>query len=314
MNNKGVLASLLALGAAACGGAGVEDAESHEPVGKPTPASFGEAIEPGVAYWVVSDEDSTMVLFPTIHVLPGDLDWQNEEVSELIAEADEVWFEVLPAELNDQTAVQALSMTYGMSPDRPLSERLDAETYGRLVKQTESLGLSPELMEPFRPWMAAVTLATMDLVRDGFDPASGVEMVIGAETPDAKERGLETVEQQLSFFGGLSEDVETAFLLSTLDDIEKDQQELKDFAEAWALGDLSSLEELVLDSIREVSEELYDVLITRRNQAWAELLSEELEGAGNDFVAVGAGHLIGEDGLPTLLAKRGYAVEGPLTE
>ena len=312
MNSKCVMAGLLALGAAACGGAGDDDVAAPADAGEITSAS--DTGEPGVAYWVVSDEDSTMVLFPTIHVLPGDLDWQSDIVNQRIAEADEVWFEVLPAELNDQTAVQALSMTYGMSPDRPLSERLDAETYGRLVTQSESLGLSPELMEPFRPWMAAVTLATMDLVRDGFDPASGVEMVIGADTPDAKERGLETVEQQLSFFGGLSEDVETAFLLSTLDDIEKDQQELKDFAEAWALGDLSSLEELVLDSIRETSEELYDVLITRRNKNWAEMLSEELEGAGNDFVAVGAGHLIGEDGLPTLLAERGYTVEGPFTE
>ena len=312
MNSKCVIAGLLALGAAACGGAGDDDVAAPADAGEITSAS--DTGEPGVAYWVVSDEDSTMVLFPTIHVLPGDLDWQSDIVNQRIAEADEVWFEVLPAELNDQTAVQALSMTYGMSPDRPLSERLDAETYGRLVTQSESLGLSPELMEPFRPWMAAVTLATMDLVRDGFDPASGVEMVIGADTPDAKERGLETVEQQLSFFGGLSEDVETAFLLSTLDDIEKDQQELKDFAEAWALGDLSSLEELVLDSIRETSEELYDVLITRRNKNWAEMLSEELEGAGNDFVAVGAGHLIGEDGLPTLLAERGYTVEGPFTE
>ncbi|MEM9286451.1 MAG: TraB/GumN family protein [Pseudomonadota bacterium] len=315
MNSNTMMASMLALSLLACGGADEGGGTAPQPAADAVSSGEGSAAaEPGVAYWVVSDEDSTLVLFPTIHVLPSDLAWRSEAVDQRIAEADEVWFEVLPSELNDQTAVQGLSMTYGMSPDRPLSERLDNETYARVVAISEGLGLSTELMEPFRPWMAAVTLATMDLVRDGFDPASGVEMVIGAETPDAKERGLETVEQQLAFFGSLSDDVETAFLLSTLDEIEKGQQEIKDFAEAWALGDLSSLEALVIDSIREISEDLYAVLITRRNQNWANMLADELDGSGNDFVAVGAAHLIGEDGVPTLLAERGYRVEGPFTD
>ncbi|MEO1658680.1 MAG: TraB/GumN family protein [Pseudomonadota bacterium] len=315
MNGKCVVAGLLAISATACGGAN-DDVAAHV-VGHdhaPEPVRSDAGLETGVAYWVVSDEDSTLVLFPTIHVLPSDLEWWSEGVERRLAEADEVWFEILPRELNNQAAVQRLSMTYGMSPDRPLSERLDDDTYAQVVQLSEGLGLSVELMEPFRPWMAAVTLATMDLVRDGFDPASGVEMVIGAETPDAKERGLETVEQQLSFFGALPEEIETAFLLSTIEDIERGQQEVKEFAEAWAVGDLSSLEELVIDGIRDVSEELYTVLITRRNQNWAEILSAELDGSGNDFVAVGAAHLIGDDGVPTLLAQRGYKVEGPFTD
>ncbi|MEO1043088.1 MAG: TraB/GumN family protein [Pseudomonadota bacterium] len=314
MNHTTLLATVLALFVAACGGAGDQKATAHEVDGEAETSAELADIEPGVAYWIVSDEDSTMVLFPTIHVLPSDLRWQSEAVDLRLSEADEIWFEVLPTELNDQASVQALTMSYGMSPDRPLSERLDAETYGRVEALASDLALSIERLEPFRPWMVAVTLATMDLVRDGFDPASGVEMVIGRDTPDEKERGLETVEQQFSFLGSLSDDIEAAFLESTLSDIERGQQEIKDFAVAWAVGDLSSLETLVIDSIKETSQELYDVIITRRNQDWATILSEELEGSGNDFVAVGAAHLIGEDGVPALLAARGYTVEGPIRQ
>ncbi|MEM7741449.1 MAG: TraB/GumN family protein [Pseudomonadota bacterium] len=314
MNLKTPIASLLALFVAACGGAGDHQATAHEVDGDGAASAELADLEPGVAYWIISDDDSTMVLFPTIHVLPSNLRWQSEALDKRLSEADEIWFEVLPTELNNQASVQALTMAYGMSPDRPLSERLNSETYDRVDALASDLALSSERLEPFRPWMVAVTLATMDLVRDGFDPASGVEMVIGRNTPDEKERGLETVEQQFSFLGSLSDDIEVAFLESTLGDIERGQQEIKDFAEAWAVGDLSSLEALVIDSIKETSEELYDVIITRRNENWTTILSKELEGSGNDFVAVGAAHLIGDDGVPALLAARGYTVEGPLRD
>jgi uncharacterized protein YbaP (TraB family) len=262
--------------------------------------------------WVVRDEDSTMTLFPTIHILPEDVQWRSDSFDRTLDEADEVWFEVLPSEMADQAATQELTQRYGFDQETPLSEKLDEETYQNFVAAAEELGLPPQQLEPMRPWLAAITLQVMDLMRDGFTPAAGVETVIAAEVDDSKERALETMEEQLSFFGDLPLEVEIDFMNSVLESLEEGQGELKQFARDWATGDISALEEELMTEFRNVSEELYQVFLVRRNEAWVRKLTEELEGSGTDFVAVGALHLVGEDGVPAILDTMGYDVEGPL--
>lgn len=310
MLNKFLLTTAAAVMLVSCGG---DDAA--ETVTPKTPA--GEAVElenPGAARWVVRDEDSTMVLFGTFHILPDGIDWRTDGFDEALSDAGEVWFEVLPSELGNQAKVQGLAQQYGLSPDQPLSQRLDEETYGRLEAKASELGLPIEAIDPMRPWLAAVTIQVLDMVRDGFNPEAGAESVLAAEVPDEKERALETIEQQFGFFANLPEDVETDFLVSVLEEIESGTEEMRELAEDWADGDLSAIEDALTEDIREVSEELYQALLVRRNEAWVDTLVQELEGSGNDFVAVGAGHLVGEEGVPALLAARGYDVEGPIRD
>ena len=53
---------------------------------------------------------------------------------------------------------------------------------------------------------------------------------------------------------------------------------------------------------------LYDALLKRRNEAWAEALAAEMDKPGVELVAVGALHMAGADGLPALMAARGFQV------
>ena len=78
---------------------------------------------------------------------------------------------------------------------------------------------------------------------------------------------------------------------------------------AWERGDLATLERVVIDEFKAEAPEAYDVIFTQRNMAWTEALMVELEGSGVDFVAVGAGHMLGDDGLVALLRARGVSVE-----
>ncbi|NRA30432.1 MAG: TraB/GumN family protein [Parvularculaceae bacterium] len=261
--------------------------------------------------WTISDKDSTIVLFPTIHILPDELEWQSPEMLTALNNADEVWFELLPSEVEDQQLMQTLAIKYGMSPDKPLSQRLDPATYQEFSEVAASVGVPAAAIDSFRPWLAAVTLAVSDLVADGFNPEAGVEKVLAAMVPAEKYRALETADQQLGFFAGLSEEIELAFLEQTMRDIGRSAEQLRDLAQAWAVGDVSGVEELLLTSVREVSEELYDVLLVQRNANWAEQFEKEMSGAGSDFVAVGGGHLVGEDSVPMMMKKRGYKVSGP---
>jgi uncharacterized protein len=63
--------------------------------------------------------------------------------------------------------------------------------------------------------------------------------------------------------------------------------------------------------MRKASPVLYQRLVTERNARWAEAISQRLRGSGETVVVVGAAHLIGKDGVPAMLRRRGITVEGP---
>nr|MBP6688803.1 TraB/GumN family protein [Hyphomonadaceae bacterium] len=78
---------------------------------------------------------------------------------------------------------------------------------------------------------------------------------------------------------------------------------------AWEHGDERALEHAVVEETRTDYPELYQMLFVDRNNAWMAELSREMEGSGVDFIAVGAGHIIGRDGLVAQFRARGYRVE-----
>jgi hypothetical protein len=98
-------------------------------------------------------------------------------------------------------------------------------------------------------------------------------------------------------------------LLEAIDQAEAGAQILDEMSAAWERGDTAALERLLNDEMRRDYPEVYEALIRRRNEAWMATLTQELAGQGVDFVAVGAAHIIGEDGLVAQLQARGVQVE-----
>lgn len=308
-----MIGSVSAFVLAACGSEAPE-AEADPVAEAPAEAAAAEATSPETVMasppmWVIEDEDSRMVLFPTIHILTPETEWYSDMVRAEVEGADEVWFEILPSEQQDQAKAQQLSVKYGVSAENPLSQRLDEETYADFEAAAAELGLAAAQLDPLRPWLAALSLTVTDLVQSGFNPQSGVEYALAATVPSEKHRALETLEEQLQFLSGFSEEVEIDFLKQAIEEVGNSGEQLSTLVDAWAAGDVETLDELLIGEIRAQSEDLYQVLLVQRNNNWIDPLVAELEGSGTDFVAVGGGHLIGEDGVPALLEARGYSVQ-----
>lgn len=259
--------------------------------------------------WVVRDADSTLYLFGTVHLLPKGVNWRTPEVVRALAESEEVWFEI--AEVGDDAAgaaaMQKLMPTLGLDPRRPLSTKLPQADRTRLQAAATALGLPPAQLEPFRPWLAALTLTVTAIQKAGFDPNLGVDVLLARAARDQNKpiKALETVEQQLRFFADLPPAIELEFLRATLDDIDAGPETLRALADSWARGDLRSFERLFLDEMRQEHPELYRVLLVDRNEAWARAIQAELAGSGVSFFAVGAGHLVGPDSVQERLEARG---------
>lgn len=290
--------------------AGVAHADVKPPPAAPAPTTEPATLAPvRPALFVARDADSAIYLFGTVHLRRPGSDWGGPAAQAALAEADEVWTE-MDISAATATDVQVLIATRGMAPaDRPLSSYLNKSERAELAAALEGLGAQPQMFERMRPWLAAMMLSVMPMVRDGYDADAGVDQAVTAAAGDARPRAFETAEQQINFFANLSDEAQREFLLDTIRSANEGTSEMDQMSNAWERGDLDSLETMALDEFRENYPELFGVLFTQRNHVWIDTLMQELDGAGVDFVAVGAAHLLGDGGLVELLRARGVSVE-----
>jgi len=270
-------------------------------------AESANSIRP--ALYVVRDADSTMYLFGSVHVRPRGMDWGGPEAHAALASADEVWTEL---DISPEADLHARDIARGLMAapaDAPLSSHLDEESRARLASLNQRLGIQPQILEAMRPWAAAMTLTLVPIMRAGYDPQSGVDRGVVAEAQGKRMRWFETAEQQIGFLANLSDDLQRQMLLEAIAEAEEGPDLLRRMDEAWAAGDVDTLEDLVIDDTRANYPELYRTLFVTRNAEWMNVLTHELDGAGTDFVVVGAGHLLGSDGLVEQFRARGLTIE-----
>lgn len=274
-------------------------------------AGFARPPEPAPtapALWVVRDADSTLYLFGTIHLLrPGTP--LGARVDAARATAEEVWTEI-DMSPESVAAAGAAMIAAGFEAERPLSSYLTEQDAARLNAVLAANGLPAERFAAMRPWLAGLLLGLAPAMRDGFDAGAGADAQVGAAAQRAGQRMryLETAGEQVSLLSGLSEATQVALLLDAITQAEGGASFMDALSGAWSQGAEAALNDHVVLQMRAQSPELYAALIVRRNTAWMETIEGEMAGAGVDFVAVGAAHVIGPDGLVAMLRARGYTV------
>lgn len=279
------------------------------PASVAAPHAVPQAEGEGPALWIVRDADSTLYLFGTVHILRPTTAWGSARVDAAFDSADQIWLEI--SNPDDQAAIIPLIQQHGLSPDRQLSHLITTGQLTLLDSAARSIGSNAVQMDVFRPWLAALTLSVAPLTRAGYDPQSGVELVLKARADAAGKpiRGFETIDRQVRILAGMAEPEQLAFLASILESYEDATVELDRMVEAWASGDVATLNAVGVEEMRTETPELYEALLVRRNTDWADQIQTLLEGSGTIFIAVGAAHLVGEDSVQEILRARGVAVE-----
>jgi uncharacterized protein YbaP (TraB family) len=268
---------------------------------QPAPAGAGPAL------WEVSDADTKIYLFGTIHLLPKGLNWRTPVLERAIAESDELVIETL---IGDNPAAQAQQMmrlgtnTPGLPP---LVERVPADKRDELARIIGASGVPAAALDRMETWVAALTLSAVSYKAMGLDPALGVEQGLSGDYK-AKARkisGLETVEEQLGYFDQLSEAAQRQLLIGVLDDPAEARKQFEAMLATWSRGDVAGIAR-TFDTEMKKTPELRDALLKRRNARWAQWLDERMDRPGTVFVAVGAGHLAGSDSVQEMLRARGF--------
>lgn len=268
-------------------------------------AATAGAAGPGPALWQVAGERNTVYLFGSVHLLRDGEFRLEGAVAEAYEDAEAIFLEV---DMDDLSPMETAAATAQLAIDpegRGLFELMgpDADT---ARERAAAAGIDLALVAPMEPWFAGLTVVTLALAKDGFNPGAGVEQVVlQRAAADGKEvLGLETLEDQLGALDSLALGMQRDFLLKALEDAGRPGEALAAFLDAWKRGD----EEALADELAEefaASPALYEALMVRRNERWVGQLMDLLDDDRDYLVVVGALHLAGPDGLPAMLRKRG---------
>jgi uncharacterized protein YbaP (TraB family) len=257
------------------------------------------------ALWKVSDADTTIYLFGTIHLLPKDFAWQSPKIDRAIKASDTLMLETVLDP--DPAKIRAILVQLGVSPNLPpLLDRVPADKRAALQKAVDKSGVPLATLDKFETWAVALTLASSAMRDLNASAEYGAEKVLTARFAAAHKpvAGLETPTQQLGFFDSLPETAQRAFLLSIADDNTDPKAEFDKMIKAWSAGDVKQIA-LTFDDELKQSPQLSEALLKRRNANWTAWVQARMAKPGTVFMAVGAGHLAGPDSVEAMLAAKG---------
>lgn len=262
------------------------------------------------AMWTFSDEDTTVNILGTVHLLKPDVVWKSPAIKDALSSADTLVLEADTTSPESQAGMQKLVMEYGTYNDGgSLTATLNDEDEALVAAALAEKNIPIQAMDPMKPWMVSLQLGMMQIMEAGYDPQSGVEMKLLAEASDKKLSYLETVESQLKILGGAPMEEQVQGLMASLGTIDLGAEYLDALVSEWADGDVEGIGAMVANPAMLGSQEAYDALFTTRNRNWVPNIKALLEEPGNKLVAVGAGHLAGPDSVIKMLKDEGIQVK-----
>lgn len=268
------------------------------------------AEEPAKApIWKISDEDSTVYLAGSVHLLrekdlpiPAAFDRVYAESEELVFEVD------MAAMMRPGAAAEMLKL--GSLPEgETIADRFGPETVERLRGYLKAQGMPSSLFDRLSPGMVFLTLSSLEAARQGAKAELGLETTyFGKSVADGKpSRGLETIAYQVQLFDRFEDAVIEQCIHKALDEPERGTEALETILQAWRTGNDEGIAGTLAQD-DSMPPELREALLDERNRSWIPEIEKALATDRDVMFLVGAGHLAGEGSVVDLLREKGLEV------
>lgn len=275
----------------------------------PAPAPAVQTVDADPALWVVRDADTTIYLFGTVHLLRPGLSWFDEAVKEAFDASDELKIEaIIPT---DAGALQQAATAAGSYPaGTTLTSRMSAEQLASYQAGLQRFGIPAAALDGYEPWFVSLSLSQGLYAAMGMTPGSGAETTLTAAAAAASKpiSAFETAEQQIGFLDGTPESEQIGGLVMFFERAGEMRGFVDRLMTSWTEGKPEDTA-VIMNEGMETSPETIRIMLTDRNRRWADTLKARMEQPGTVFVAVGAGHLAGDNSVQTFLAERGLTAE-----
>ena len=267
--------------------------------------------------WKISKAGRSSYIYGTIHIAKFEWMFPGPDVVKALRSADTIALEL---NLLDQATVNSLQQ--GMQDDKVPGTQADgsatvpAEFTAWVRQQAQDNCLDMTVLATLRPEFQVALISTSAARKQGLEIVYGIDLMLTqvAKSSWKPLEALESAQDQLDAIRSESKDLaqaasEGAF---TVEEAERSQKILMRIANAWASSDFNTINSYAkwcecMDSPVERQE--MQRLVDDRNPKMAQRIDSLHADGRSVFAAVGALHLIGEKGLPALLAKKGYTVQ-----
>ncbi|MEQ1497031.1 MAG: TraB/GumN family protein [Novosphingobium sp.] len=269
--------------------------------------SCGGPTEAKPALWLVEGPQGQKAwLLGTIHALQSPANWRSDTIEQALSQSDRLILEVADVG-NDAATARTFARLATDALPPPLARRIDQTLRDELAAELARDAIAPGSLDRYETWAAALMIAQAQAYVGKQDSANGIDRAL-AKAYAGPIAEFEGAEAQLLIFDRLPQAQQHALLASVIeDDPATRNAKARRLELAWATGNTAAIARLV-DEDMFADPVLREVLLVGRNRDWVRKLLALLNNKARPFVAVGAAHLAGADGLPAMLAARGYKV------
>ena len=261
----------------------------------------------------VTSASSTVYILGSIHLARAEIYPLKNVIEEAYDKSDVLVVELDAESQSSARYLQSAMERLGTYPKgKTLRSELSESTYTALKSYTDKAGLPLKAMEKMRPWTVMLQLSMAEMLRLGYSPELGIDKYFLDRAKQERKciSALETIQEQMELLSRDDRAYQEKLLQYTLSSISEMEPMLDKLSSSWKNGDAKAMEKMFLLSIRDDKslKDIYDDLITKRNYRMTQKIESYLKTERDYFVIVGAGHVIGKDGIVDLLKKRGYKV------
>lgn len=254
----------------------------------------------------------------THHLSPLSIKDSIAGMKQALADTKQVYGEVTMSEMQSPTAVAQMMKKFMLTESDTTFQSLFTPAEYEMINtySKEYLKFDVTMMPKLKPVFLSNNLMIMLYMKHvgGLNPQEQLDTYFQTQATASGKKvgGLETLEFQFNMlFNGTSLKRQAEQLLCMLNDVDKEIDQLKRLTAYYNAQNLTAMLELMNEQQGDRCDPLpgeLEQMIDDRNRDWVEKLPAIMNAAPT-FVAVGAGHLPGENGLLNLLKKKGYTVE-----
>lgn len=253
--------------------------------------------------WKVESEKGTVYVLGSVHIAKESLYPLDSSIENSYKESD---FLVVEVNLNDiDPSIMMNEMM--LPPDQTLEDVVEPETFKKLSQELAKVGVQPMQYLRFKPWAATFLIIQSKLSQTGYNMGKGIDKYYldKAARDQRAILELESMEFQISMFNEFDK-APGDYLDYSLDNVEEIALTVDDIFKAWSAGDTTQLSELMFSNMETYPEyeRIYELLLDKRNVNMVKEIEKYLQTSKTYFVVVGAGHLIGDQGIIKLLDKK----------
>jgi len=262
-------------------------------------------------FWQVQSDTAKVYLLGSIHYADESFYPLRREIEQAFYSSGQLVVEINIDADKAQRYRELMQQKGSYQGEATIRDDISEETYRQLQYRLRRLGMSLDMVHKQKPGMLVLTLTAVQVMKMGFMPELGIDAYFLKRAVDSKKNiiELETVDEQMDIFLNISDG--DILLRETLHSLDEADMLMMDMTRCWKRGDEACLEKMLFeDAMTRYPSfiRIYDELFFKRNENMANDIKGFLQGEGTYFVVIGAGHLVGDKGIPVLLRNAGFDV------